>query len=286
MDPMPDLYVWEMLVDALPDSLQIAVDRQTVADSDLEFVISRAKRWTPGQTVVVAFRGGSDALYEKIAEAASGWLAFGNLALEFKDPATGAFHLWRPSDTEFFFDIRISFDQPGYWSLVGNDSVNAGITTPGEASMNFGGYVQQLPADWAATVLHEFGHAFGLQHEHQHPAGACENEFRWDDDPGYVLKLDSFGQAIPNGTKRPGIYTVLGHPPNRWSRAKVDHNLRQLPPSSAFSVSAFDKDSIMKYFFGAWMFHHGEQSACFSQRNLALSELDKQGFGEAYPRES
>jgi hypothetical protein len=79
--------------------------------------------------------------------------------------------------------------------------------------MNFGGFAVSLPQDWAATVLHEFGHALGLQHEHQHPVGGCDLDFRWEDDPGYTPTFDGFGQFITDSNgKPPSVYTVLGGP--------------------------------------------------------------------------
>src|SRR5262249_865451 len=84
--------------------------------------------------------------------------------------------------------------------------------------------------------------------------------------------------------KRPGIYTVLGGPPNNWPKQKVDFNLQQLPESHAYDVSPFDKDSIMKYYFPAWMFVSGEASHCFSVgENLQLSLRDVEGIKRAYP---
>ena len=150
--------------------------------------------------------------------------------------------------------------------------------------MNFGGFAQHLPVDWAATVLHEFGHALGFHHEHQHPAGGCDLDFRWEDDLGYKPTKDAYGQYIEDQLgRRPGIYTVLGGPPNNWPKAKVDFNLRQLTNSHAYTVGPFDSRSIMKYYFGAWMFRLGEASHCFSLRNTTLSEQDRIGIANAYP---
>jgi hypothetical protein len=168
--------------------------------------------------------------------------------------------------------------------MIGTDSIDRSISAPGEASMNFDFFDQELPDDYASTVLHEFGHALGFQHEHQHPEGFCEGEFRWEDDPGYVRTTDARGQFVadPQG-RRPGIYTYLGGPPNGWDKETVDHNLRQLRPSSAFLLQTFDAKSIMKYYFGAWMFASGENSKCFSKRNDVLSAGDKKGIAAAYP---
>jgi hypothetical protein len=69
-------------------------------------------------------------------------------------------------------EIRISFDpSKGSWSAIGTDARNTAFA--GKATMNLG----RLPDDGAyltsrhkATILHEFGHALGMVHEHQSPA--------------------------------------------------------------------------------------------------------------------
>jgi hypothetical protein len=249
------------------------------------WVIRRLGRWAPGKTVKVAFRGGSKELRGRIERAAVEWTKYGNLKLSFRSGKT--FHEWAPSDRTFKADIRIGFVggvNGGYWSLIGEDAIDTSIVSAGEASMNFEGFPQDLPEDWKATVLHEFGHSLGFEHEHQAPHDGCEDDFRWEDDPGYKPTTDQFGQYVIDGNgRRPGIYTQLGGPPNEWDKATVDHNLRDIKNSRAYMQSRFDQSSIMKYFFEDWMFTEGAGSPCFSPPASELSDVDKQGMSTAYP---
>jgi hypothetical protein len=235
--------------------------------------------------VTVAFRGGTRELQQAIAEAASTWTANGNIGLDFGyDPTTG-YRQWQTADTTSSAQVRVAFDAVGYWSCVGQDSLDPACAKPNQQSLNLQGFDQALPEDWRSTVLHEFGHAFGFEHEHQNPEGGCEQQFRFEDDPGYKDTKDSYGQFVAdNSGRQPGIYKVLGGPPNNWPKQMVDDNLRKIPNSNAFGTSTFDNLSIMKYAFPAWMYVNGTKSSCYSTPNSDLSPLDRQGLATLYPR--
>lgn len=257
-----------------------------------EFLVADLQRWTPGQTVRVAFLGGTSELHRQIADATAQIVEACNLEFDFGlDPATGTYRSWSRQDTEYAAEIRVSFDLPGYWSLVGIDSIDAAVGRaeepsggrPHQSSLNLGRYDVRKPWDWLGTTRHEFMHAIAFHHEHQNPRGPCHEEFRWLDDQGYIPTVDNRGVFVSDSQgRRPGVYTYLSGPPNKWNKTKVDHNLRQHgnPDETA---GTFDPASIMLYRFPA-LFYRSADSACAPTTDgQELSEGDKAGLAELYP---
>lgn len=296
------VYADKQIIEAYPDHIKARLelrDRQVrerlpgrlPGGFSLQSVVTSTRRWQPGTVLTVAFNGGDQDLRKAIAEVAAEWTQHGNITFDFGTPI---FREWKDTDNVFAADIRIGFAKQGYWSFVGTDSSNLRVTAPNEPSMNLEGFDVEKPASWKSIVLHEFGHALGFQHEHQNPLGNCDDEFRWGDDEGYdpgapdaTTNAGTFVPITRNGKViRPGIYTVLGGPPNRWSEAKVNSNLRGLHLERAYGellLSPHDPESIMHYRFPTWMFKRADSPCCVGE-NQSLSSQDKKGMAEAYPK--
>ena len=271
-------------LESYPDHVLARIERQAkAAGEDLQGFFRGDKLWEKKSTVRVAFLGGSDELCEQIAAVADRWTKHGNLKFSFRDD--GKIRRWSPRDQDYVAEIRVAFSERGLWSLIGKDSTNPKIAGPSQQTMNLEDFDKGFPADWDGTVLHEFGHAIGLLHEHQRPLDGCD--FRFDDDPGYMLTLDKQDQAtIDKDKRRPGLITRLGSAPNYWSEATVRANLEKISSSQAHvGKQPFDRQSIMLYDFPAWMFYAGEKSRCYiGRRNNDLSDGDKAIMGIAYGR--
>jgi hypothetical protein len=298
----PNLTENDIVLESLPEDVVASMDTRDrwfaslpPSEDGVAFVVEDLLRWTPGQTVRVAFLGGDQQLHADIADAAKKIMDACHIVLDFGiDPETGAHRTWSTEDSTHTAEIRVSFDQGGYFSLVGRDSINNNIGSqfgpvggrPHQRSLNLGGFDIQKPAKWRHTVRHEFLHALAFHHEHQSPTGGCDDQFRWQDDPGYRLTQDVIGRFINDSSgNRPGIYTYLSGFPNFWGRAKVDHNLRQLSPSDPVSSGEFDQRSIMLYRFPP-LFYRNSPSPCAPLGDGEdLSQGDIDGLVHLYPRE-
>jgi hypothetical protein len=169
--------------------------------------------WKSGQTVTIGFLEGSAKLRARVLKTARRWTdgAEGGANLHFdKAPNADA------------ADIRISFDPGlGSWSRVGTDAKRV---PKGQATMNLGWAEESTPEkEFASVVLHEFGHAIALLHEHNHPNA----QLNWNKD---------------------AVYADLMGPPNNWDKRTIDYNVFNSYPENRVVMSANpDYVSIMIY---------------------------------------
>lgn len=155
--------------------------------------------------------------------------------------------------------IRISFNETeDSYSLTGRQS----LEDPSLASMNFSGIATRRVNDaWLRTVvLHEFGHAFGLEHEHQHPDGTCDREYDW-----------------------PQILRYTSQPPNEWNEDQTRAQIGRLGRENRLSTLPFNADSIMIYEFPVTFFKSGTASICYHRVRPAISNGDVAMLQQAYP---
>src|SRR5262245_26657989 len=147
--------------------------------------------------------------------------------------------------------IRISFKLRGSWSAIGTTCRNVDKSRP---TMNFG-WLTSASSDkeLRRVVLHEFGHALGLIHEHQSPAGGID----WN---------------------RAQVKADLSGPPHNWTASQIQINMFNTLKKGETNFTKFDKDSIMLYPIPARWTNDGFSSVL----NTKLSSSDVQFIRKQY----
>lgn len=167
------------------------------------------KLWDKGTTLRVRFLAGEPALHQRVLQAARSWLVPG-VRLDIVPAAAGE-----------AAPIRIAFDaRAGSWSYIGRDNL---AILPSQPTMNLGWARLDTPDDdFNSVVIHEFGHALGLLHEHNHPQARID----WN---------------------RPAVMADLGGEPNYWDAATIESNVFARFAASDVITTDFDTASVMIY---------------------------------------
>jgi serralysin len=203
--------------------------------------LMRCNKWNTNSRITVSFLNGDPALRERVRAVAQTWLGTGlaNLKLSFQNSTDSM--------------IRISFDRPGSWSVIGTTCLK--VKSQSEPTMNFGWLKpDSAQEDVDRVVLHEFGHALGLIHEHQNP----NNPIQWD---------------------RDAVIADLNNGKNPWTLPQIEQNMFQAYNRTETNSSKFDAQSIMLYPIPARWTKDGYSVAL----NRSLSAVDKSFIHQQYP---
>lgn len=220
--------------------------------------------WEPGQNITIDFIDNYAAPWKKawvqkvVTEMVQPYV---NLNLQFVNYGHDA-------------DIRITFahDNQAY-SRLGTqstwykgssqqpESMNLGwLDEPHSGSFEWEGVMYTLPGcTWCSAnqngsvIIHEFGHALGMVHEHQNPEGGID----WN---------------------IPAVLSYFGGAPNYWSDDQIYFNVIDKYDATLLNASKFDPQSIMLYAFPASLTNDGTAT----RANAIMSPTDIEWMARVY----
>ncbi|KAJ7493835.1 hypothetical protein FB451DRAFT_1122358 [Mycena latifolia] len=205
-------------------------------------VTKLSQLWDSGAVVTYSYSGGTTNQQNKVDQVILEWFPYANIT--FQRVASGT--------------LRIAFDpKSGSWSYVG--TVNLTVSSA-QVTMNLG-WVEDsttVSQDDRGVILHEFGHALGLLHEHQSPARG--GSLHLDEDAVYAYYAATQGRPLP---------------PFSLSQIIDVYNATDVS-----NFSALDTTSIMMYFMPAAM----NLERIDVPPNEVLSDMDKAYMVINYPR--
>jgi hypothetical protein len=210
-------------------------------------------RWE-STTVQVGFTDGNDAWGQKlrgqVQRLAPVWSQFANITFEFVEGFTD--------------DITIAFEPSEfpygtYSSYLGTDSRMFSRT--GRASMHLvfnPNDPNNTDAEFQRVILHEFGHALGLIHEHMRP----DRPILWD---------------------QPAVYNYYNRVTG-WDWPMIKAQVIDPYDRNVIDQTPFDPQSIMMYPFQAGLAYYTNGSPFVSDWNRELTQSDIDLVSRVYPK--
>lgn len=257
-------------IDKYPPGKEFITQKQLARSSKLKAAFKVASLWNPKTFPIlhVGFMDGTDKQKKWVEQVITTHLQplMKNIQFVWNTP---------PNESE----IRVSFalkDQA--WSLVGKDALDIPKNEP---TMNLGWvdndeeYDDEHYKNTGQVVMHEFGHAIGMIHEHQNPKA---NPIIWNEDVVYKELRRTNGwdreQVNTNMFKKYGSFL-------KCEQAKKEHSPNVLDYCKEELVNGSDYDvySIMHYFYPMSWIKSGPKSI---PMNTTYSEQDKKWIEKYY----
>lgn len=222
---------------------QHAVTKKEVRLTSLDTSKSRGMAdnyflWNNGSTITVKFLTGSPALQQRVMAVAKQWEHYANIRFNFVSSGPA--------------NIRVRLSEgEGHYSYLGT-YCNLIDQAKETLVLDTTDLVSQ-PA-FQGTVLHEFGHALGLLHEHFSPISGI----RWNKEKLYESYRKTQG----------------------WDKNQVDYQVFRTYNQSYTNGTSYDKKSIMHYPIYSWETLDGYSVPW----NRSLSSGDKELIAALYPK--
>ncbi len=230
-----------------PGDLSLWVPGQKAAMADV--------RWKNGTTLKVGFLNRLDSygqsLRQKVGEIAPTWSQHANIKFDFREGA----------DADILINFSIDLAPFGtYSSELGSNAVR--LTNQKQPSMHLvfnPDDANNTDDEFRRVILHEFGHALGLIHEHARP----DSKLIWDEKAVRRFYAAQSGDALD------------------WDFLK--RNVIDFYSEKLVDQTAFDPLSIMMYRFPKGLATFADKTPFSTDWNRELSPLDQTFIASMYP---